>query len=61
MKSTENWVRCPNCGHKLFKVVGGEKPSATDRGSDPVTIEIKCHSCKGVSIIEMGRRDVENG
>lgn len=41
------WVRCPHCGHKLFKITntdGVEIHESTEFG-----IEIKCHSCKWIS------------
>lgn len=38
----ERWVRCPTCGHKLFK----------DRGR--ADVEIKCSSCKGIVTITGG-------
>ena len=44
--SVENdgWVRCGECGHKLFKITG-----RTTRGE----IEIKCHSCKQLNIYNL--------
>lgn len=36
-KARSNWVRCPFCRHKLFKLVDGW-----------AVIEVKCHSCKQV-------------
>lgn len=46
-KSTKDkWARCPLCGHKLFKIV--------DTNQDKkVRLEVKCHSCKGVSEIKI--------
>lgn len=35
------WVVCGRCQHKLGRVIG--KPSG---------LEIKCHSCKAINIIE---------
>lgn len=46
MARNEQWVRCPQCGHKLFRLVQNHG-YATD-------IEIKCHSCKSVVLILMG-------
>lgn len=37
------WVVCANCGHKLGRAVG-DKP--------PTGIEIKCHSCKEINIVD---------
>lgn len=49
------WVRCPKCGHKLFRVM---TPSTIIheyrmgvRGEH--LIEIKCHSCKEISEISV--------
>lgn len=40
----DNWVRCANCGHKLFSLKSNlYKVKTTD------TIEIKCHSCKAIN------------
>ena len=38
----DNWARCAGCGHKLFKVIDGN-------GS--AKIEVKCHSCKRICVI----------
>ena len=45
------WVVCFHCGHKLGKVVGAELPSG---------IEIKCHSCKSINLVDrpQQRKDV---
>lgn len=40
-KRIDNWVRCPYCGHKLFKLKQTENETE-------ITIEIKCHSCKEI-------------
>lgn len=31
------WVRCPNCGHKLFELT---------KNSGSMTLQTKCHSCR---------------
>lgn len=36
------WVKCSNCGHKLFMVQGEGKES------DNLHINIKCSSCKRI-------------
>lgn len=36
----DGWVRCGNCGHKMFKTSDNKLPSG---------IEIKCHSCKKIN------------
>lgn len=46
MTRNEQWVRCPQCGHKLFRLVRNQG-YATE-------IEIKCHSCKAIIPILMG-------
>lgn len=43
-KREEYWVRCKNCGHKLFRVI--------DRSKDvKACLEIKCHSCKELNLV----------
>ena len=42
-RPTDNWIRCKNCGHKLFKIV--------DEGG--VRIQTKCHSCKAINDISI--------
>lgn len=41
-----DWVRCPNCKHKLFKVY--------DTDGMKIRLEIKCHSCKEIIEIIAG-------
>lgn len=43
----EGWVVCENCGHKLGRAVG-DKP--------PTGIEIKCHSCKTINLVDKPRK-----
>ena len=54
MKTIRNdsWVRCPECRHKLFKMAeGGEaSPSSEEK---KVSIEIKCQSCKKISVLQL--------
>ncbi len=38
-----DWVVCCICGHKLGKMAGDELPTG---------IEIKCHSCKTVNLVD---------
>lgn len=46
MKENEfEWVLCPNCKHKLFKVYDGKSLDG---------IEIKCSSCKNIVRINGG-------
>lgn len=47
-KDSEGWVRCPNCGHKLFLQVEAPKGDG-----DAAIIEIKCHSCKAISVVKL--------
>ena len=42
-----DWVRCPKCGHKLFKVY--------ETDDMKIHIEIKCSSCK--SVIDVNTND----
>lgn len=57
----KKWVRCGNCGHKLFRLVSdnpttyevkisqwadGDLPERNASG-----IEIKCHSCKQINFL----------
>ena len=57
------WVRCPNCSHKLFRFLS-DSPFAITLSSEMYLdglpklggdslIEIKCHSCKEIAIIEV--------
>lgn len=46
MTRNEQWVRCPQCGHKLFRLVQNQ--------GDATEIEIKCHSCRSIISILMG-------
>ena len=39
----DGWVVCSKCGHKLGRAVGDTPPSG---------IEIKCHSCKEINLID---------
>ena len=39
----DSWVVCYKCGHKLGKMVGDELPTG---------IEIKCHSCKTLNLVD---------
>ena len=41
------WVVCANCGHKLGRAVG-DKP--------PTGIEIKCHSCKAINLVNKPKK-----
>ena len=59
-KGKSRWVRCPNCGHKLFKVISENSVTAIIpvkehfdefAGDFDKHIEIKCHSCKEIVIV----------
>jgi uncharacterized Zn-finger protein len=39
-ETTSNWVRCPHCGRKIFRIVKGIKDA--EHGE----FECKCPSCK---------------
>ena len=47
MKEKDNWQKCPKCGHKLFK-----KIDINDDKNKKI-IEIKCHSCKKITLISL--------
>ena len=62
-KGRSSWVRCPNCGHKLFKMFSEEPIMVSVSSRDFVgglphisnsSIEIKCHSCKEIVTIAGG-------
>lgn len=38
---TDEWVRCGNCGHKLFRLTDERYKNKKSE-----ILEIKCHSCK---------------
>ena len=56
-QADQMWARCPNCGHKLFKITSPnvDKIGGTAR----IDVEIKCHSCKSISNLILIRD--ENG
>lgn len=39
----DGWVVCSKCGHKLGRVVGKTTPTG---------LEIKCHSCKEINLVD---------
>jgi phage FluMu protein Com len=41
------WVVCENCGHKLGRAIGDKKPTG---------IEIKCHSCKAINLVNRPKK-----
>lgn len=49
---SEGWFRCAKCGHKLGRVVGDLGPVRM-----MPMIEIKCHSCKEIDYLPVGRRE----
>ena len=61
MLDNYQWVRCRNCGHKLFKISKNadivyfrslsEHDDLRSEINDKPKIEIKCHSCKNINII----------
>ena len=59
-KGRSRWIRCPNCGHKLFRAFGSTSVTAMIplkehfdefAGEFENHMEIKCHSCKEIVII----------
>lgn len=50
MINNMQWVKCPQCGHKLFKVIelkGGN-----------IQFEHKCHSCKTICRVQITDQEV---
>lgn len=43
----DGWCVCVKCGHKLGRVVG-DKP--------PIGLEIKCHSCKAINLVNKPKK-----
>ena len=41
------WIVCAECGHKLGRVVGSQLPKG---------IEIKCHSCKAINLVNKPKK-----
>lgn len=39
----DGWVVCANCGHKLGRIIAEKQPTG---------LEIKCHSCKTINIVD---------
>lgn len=39
----DGWVVCSKCGHKLGRVASNHPPKG---------LEIKCHSCKSINLID---------
>jgi len=50
----EDWARCGRCGHKLFKIKAESNERETQIATSILKIEIKCHSCKSINILEGG-------
>ena len=64
-KGRSRWLKCPNCGHKLFKVISEEPITISISSRDFVggfphisngSIEIKCHSCKEIVTVAGGAK-----
>lgn len=55
-KGESRWVKCPYCGHKLFKAVSVNPMLTREHVGDLAEgdIEIKCHSCKGIVAVSGG-------
>ena len=49
IKIDKEWVRCNECGHKLFKITSQMPPEIIMQDLQGVGIEIKCHSCKMIN------------
>ena len=46
-KVKDEWIVCGKCGHKLGRIVGKKLPAG---------LEIKCHSCKELNLLEYGQK-----
>lgn len=56
IRTTNGWVLCPKCGHKLAKLQGTILSTGTDAKRETsndteVKLEIKCTSCKEIVVI----------
>ena len=48
------WVRCPACGHKLFRVSNDVDELVIGvADGEECNLEVKCHSCKAVVSIRL--------
>lgn len=45
--TTNKWVNCPYCGHKMFRWIDGKW-----------VLEVKCTSCKRIVTLEGGEQNV---
>ena len=41
------WVVCCECGHKLGRAIGSQLPKG---------LEIKCHSCKTINVVDKPKK-----
>lgn len=48
INTTEKWIRCPKCGHKLMKVLGT---------TSNTFVEIKCSSCKAIVNVKIEKEE----
>lgn len=48
----QNWCRCGACSHKLFRIKRTAPLEEIEKALDLLGIEVKCHSCKAINIIE---------
>lgn len=58
IRTTNGWVLCPKCGHKLAKATGSttnteESGNGENRAKYEGKLEIKCSSCKEIIEINM--------
>ena len=51
----QGWLRCPNCGRKLGRIVG-----QWEGGTALPAIETKCQSCKTIVYIMIGNQKEES-
>lgn len=52
-----NWARCGNCGHKLFRIGINQEEQDAKISMKVLKVEIKCHSCKIINVLEGGYDD----
>lgn len=48
----QSWLRCGKCSHKLGKLEKSDNVNVRIGSDTNIRIEIKCHSCKAINIID---------
>ena len=54
MQSQYEWVRCWNCGRKLFRA--DSFCPEDEKVRTPISMEIKCHGCRAINEILISGR-----